>query len=418
LSEAEYSGDICGTERGDEIGRIAMNLTTLRDTLRDNDVRNETEKAVAARRVDLFQALGDGMSALARGDVSRRLEGGQYRDLGDDYVLLCKNFNALSTVIADLVTSLRSSIDTVAQSSQDLSGMSDDLSTRAETQAATLEETAAAIEELSQSVSSAADRAGEADTQVDEGRRRAEEGGVVMERALMAMGSIAKSSERITQIIGVIDDIAFQTNLLALNAGVEAARAGESGKGFSVVASEVRSLAQRASESAREIKDLVISSTKEVEDGEKLVQETSVMLGQIVESVKIVSGLVSEIATSAKEQATGLREINTGMSELDSVTQKNAAMVNETTAASTQLKEEAGRLAGLLAQFSQGAVEVTGVTPAQARPASVEPVPRPAKPVPPAKPSQSVKRTAEVQNLAPAPMKKASGSDLSLWQEF
>ncbi|MBS0124730.1 HAMP domain-containing protein [Aestuariicoccus sp. KMU-90] len=413
IADRNYTVEVPDTARRDEVGAIARALSDLRNRLAESDAEAEAEQARADRRLALFKSLGDSMAALSRGDVSRRMDGGQYRELGADYVRLCEDFNGLSIVIADLFTSLRASIDTVAQSSQDLSGMSDELSTRAETQAATLEETAAAIEELSQSVSSAADRAGEADIQVEEGRRRAEEGGVVMEKALMAMGSIAKSSERITQIIGVIDDIAFQTNLLALNAGVEAARAGESGKGFSVVASEVRSLAQRASESAREIKDLVIGSTKEVEDGEKLVQETSVMLGQIVESVKIVSGLVSEIATSAKEQASGLREINTGMSELDSVTQKNAAMVNETTAASTQLKEEAGRLADLLAQFSQGAAVEAVSAPVAARRAPVEPAPRPTQPAQPAKPP-----IATIDKPAPAPMKKASGSDLSLWQEF
>jgi methyl-accepting chemotaxis protein len=333
MAAKDYATEIPGTHRGDEMGTAARAMQDLCDRLQSGEAEADKERRLASRRVELFTDIGTCMEGLTSGDLSRRMAADEYSDLGSDYVKLCQDFNDLAESIGALVGHMGGSVTTVSKSAQDLSGMADDLSGRAETQAATLEETVAALEELSKSVSSAAERAAEADTQVNESRRRAEEGGAVMERALKAMGSIAKSSDEITQIIGVIDDIAFQTNLLALNAGVEAARAGEAGKGFSVVASEVRQLAQRASESAREIKDLVTSSSKHVDDGGRLVQETGAMLSAIVASVKQVSAQVSDIAVSSKEQAQGLREINSGMNDLDQVTQRNAAMVNETTRA-------------------------------------------------------------------------------------
>jgi len=242
-----------------------------------------------------------------------------------------------------------------------------------------------------------------ADSYVGANRRQADDGRVVMDRALKSMHSIARSSERINQILAVIDDIAFQTNLLALNAGVEAARAGETGKGFSVVASEVRSLAQRAAESAREIKDLVTQSSKEVEEGEALVQETSETLGLIVDNVAAVSSLVAEIAASTKAQAAGVQEINSGMSELDSVTQKNAAMVLEASSASNALSAEARKLESHLAHFSihsQAAVDA---------PIAVSVA---AAPVAPPEPDVTAK-----QDLPPAPVKIAVGSS-DIWEDF
>lgn len=398
LAEGDYDTEIGGTAYGDEAGMIARNLEQLRDKLRASDDEAARERVTNERRTALFRALGAAMGGLSQGRVESRLDTSEWSDLGESYEAICSDFNELSEQIGDLISSLRDSSDMVQRNSQELSSMSTEMSRRSEVQAATLEESAAALEQMSSSVRAAAERAEEADQRAGAGRRRAEEGGAVMERALTAMSSIAASSDQITQIIGVIDDIAFQTNLLALNAGVEAARAGESGKGFSVVASEVRSLAQRASESAREIKALVSNSSQQVKDGGQLVEQTGETLSDIVRYVTEVSDMVGEIASAAKEQAAGLQEINVGVAELDKVTQQNAAMVGETSSASQQLSSEADRLTSQLNRFmgaETGALEE--VTPVTAPIGELE-VPPPA--------------------ISEAPMKRAVGDNATMWEEF
>ncbi|GGG80678.1 hypothetical protein GCM10011415_32610 [Salipiger pallidus] len=357
ISAGNYDIEISGTDRGDEAGVIARNLESLRESLRSADLADAKERAANDRRVALFGTLGKAMEHLSDGKFEDRIDPSEWQDLGQSYADICGDFNSLCEKIGDLILSLQDSAKMVQRSSQGLSQMSTEMSRRSEVQAATLEESAAALEQLSSSVKTAAENADAADKRAGDGRRRAEEAGEVMDRALQAMSSIATSSDQITQIIGVIDDIAFQTNLLALNAGVEAARAGESGKGFSVVASEVRSLAQRASESAREIKALVSNSSQQVKDGGQLVEQTGDSLADIVRYVSEVSGMVSEIASAAREQAAGVQEINVGVAELDKVTQQNAAMVGETSTASQQLSQEADRLTTQLANFSGSGVD-------------------------------------------------------------
>ncbi|MEP1496434.1 methyl-accepting chemotaxis protein, partial [Pseudophaeobacter sp.] len=220
-----------------------------------------------------------------------------------------------------------------------------------ESQAATLEETAAALDELTASVRSAAEGASSVEATMEAAKKEAEISGEVVQSAVSAMTEIEQSSNHIGQIISVIDDIAFQTNLLALNAGVEAARAGEAGKGFAVVASEVRALAQRSSDAAMEIKTLIGDSSKQVARGVDLVGKAGEALDSIVGQVSHISKLVSGIAEGAVEQSTGLNEINTGVTQLDQVTQQNAAMVEEATAAGHMLNADSSKLAELVAIF-------------------------------------------------------------------
>ncbi|MGR3375287.1 methyl-accepting chemotaxis protein [Salipiger abyssi] len=397
IASADYESEIPGTEYGDEAGIISQSLQDLSAKLLRAEQAEGKERIANDRRIALFEALGSAMGALAQGRVDERLDPSEWHELGASYEEICRDFNDLSEQIGDLISSLRDSAQMVQRNSQELSNMSTEMSRRSEVQAATLEESAAALEQMSGSVQAAAARADEADKRVGDGRRRAEEGGAVMDRALAAMSSIAASSDQITQIIGVIDDIAFQTNLLALNAGVEAARAGESGKGFSVVASEVRSLAQRASESAREIKALVSNSSQQVKDGGQLVEQTGETLSDIVRHVTEVSDMVAEIASAAKEQAAGLQEINVGVAELDKVTQQNAAMVGETSSASQQLSSEADRLTAQLNRFmSADGAELDEVTPVSA----------------------PIEELAVAPAPEPAPMKRAVGENTTLWEDF
>ncbi|MEL6792052.1 MAG: methyl-accepting chemotaxis protein, partial [Pseudomonadota bacterium] len=218
-------------------------------------------------------------------------------------------------------------------------------------QAATLEETAAAIEQLTEGVKSTADGAERANSFVEQTQSHAEEGGRTLAETVAAMEKIRSSSEQISQIIGVIDDIAFQTNLLALNAGVEAARAGDAGRSFSVVAGEVQALAQRSANAAKEIKELINMGSQNVETGVDVVARTGAALSEIERSVGDVSGLVAEITEATKDQSNRIEEINTAVLQLDQVTQQNAAMVEESSAASTQLEQEAQGLSDLTNQF-------------------------------------------------------------------
>ena len=237
----------------------------------------------------------------------------------------------------------------------DISTASEDLSRRTENQAATLEQTAAALDELTTSIRAAAKGAREVETIVQSARGEAEDSGKVVMSAVEAMNGIERSSDQISRIIGVIDDIAFQTNLLALNAGVEAARAGESGRGFAVVASEVRALAQRSSEASKEIKELITTSTQLVGRGVDAVGSAGQALTLMVDRVSHISTLVSDIATGAAQQSTALGEVNTGVTQLDQVTQRNAAMVEQSMTATQSLQQEALGLDALMANFTTSA---------------------------------------------------------------
>jgi methyl-accepting chemotaxis protein len=326
---------------------LGRDITEEVRALADAEAARAALEAAQARVVD---ALRTGLTRLREGDLTHRIE----TPLGADYETLREDFNAAVDGLRETVLGVSEMVDTIRTDVREITGAAEDLSRRTEHQAATLEETAAALAQITAAVNSAAEGARNARAVVGEARGNAESSGRVVQDAVTAMGEIANSSSRISRIVSVIDDIAFQTNLLALNAGVEAARAGDAGRGFAVVASEVRALAQRSSEAAREIGGLIAASAHQVDTGVTLVGEAGEALRRISASVNGISDHVADIAGSAQEQSASLTEVNTSMSQLDQVTQQNAAMFEETTAASQNLVAQADALSARMARFRVG----------------------------------------------------------------
>lgn len=311
------------------------------------DTARRERRESAENQNAVVDALRIGLKQLSEGDLMAAIKepfAGAYEDLRID-------FNNTVANLADALRRVAENAENIHNEASDISSTADGLSRRTETTAATLEQTAAALDELTNSVKAAADGAAQADHAVSAAKENAEDSGRVVLDTVSAMDQIAESSGRITSIIKVIDDIAFQTNLLALNAGVEAARAGDAGRGFAVVASEVRALAQRSSDAAREINDLIAKSGTQVKTGVDLVGQTGEALQQIVESVSEISTLVSDIAASSKQQSSSLVEINNAVTQLDQSTQQNAARLEETTAASESLRNDAMGLVETVSHF-------------------------------------------------------------------
>jgi len=295
--------------------------------------------------------VGKALSGLADGDLESRLDCALMPSLDK----LRTDFNAAATALQDALQVVSASAATIHVGTGEIGSSTQDLSHRTEQQAASLEETAAALDEITVTVRQTAKGAGEARQAVEAATDDAEKSGQVVQDAIMAMDGIEKNSKEISQIIGVIDEIAFQTNLLALNAGVEAARAGDTGRGFAVVASEVRALAQRSAEAAKEITALISTSTQQVSIGVNLVGEAGRSLERIVGRVNDMNRVIGQIASSAAEQAAGLNEVNTAINHMDQMTQQNAAMVEQTTAASQNLAQEGAKLSQLISRFKVGA---------------------------------------------------------------
>jgi methyl-accepting chemotaxis protein len=275
----------------------------------------------------------------------------------EDYKVLVDDFNSAVSSLETTLQNVRDTVASVSGGSSEISSASEDLSRRTERQAASLEETAAALDEITTTVRKTAQGAVHARDVVGQAQSDAERSGQVVRDAVGAMSAIESSARQIGNIIGVIDEIAFQTNLLALNAGVEAARAGDAGRGFAVVASEVRALAQRSAEAAKEIKALISASSQEVGRGVGLVGQTGQALTTIMTQIKEINGVVGEIASSAAEQATGLHEVNTAVNQMDQVTQQNAAMVEQSTAAAHKLLSESRALMDLVSRFKLSAAQ-------------------------------------------------------------
>ncbi|MFN3318298.1 MAG: methyl-accepting chemotaxis protein [Allorhizobium sp.] len=365
ITEGDYDSQVEGTDRRDEIGgmahsaelfrKAAIEKRELEESSKIQREQNETERETrtAAMEADTralklaVDALGEGLTRLSNGDLCAAITGPFPADLER----LRTDFNEVATNLKRVMTEIASNSSSIHANSQQMRSAADDLARRTEQQAASLEQTSAALSEITETVKSATERAEEASHMVDNAKVYAEKSGAVVNDAMSAMNRIEDATDEIGKIINVIDEIAFQTNLLALNAGVEAARAGEAGKGFAVVAQEVRALAGRAADAARDIKTLVTRSNDEVRSGVELVTATGQALHRIGEDVLRINEHVKAIVTSAREQSVGLSEINSAVGQMDQVTQQNAAMVEQTNAASHTLASDAENLSRLVGQF-------------------------------------------------------------------
>ena len=380
LANGNTDEEIAGIGRRDEVGQMAAAVSVFRDNAVERirleqdaaDGRNlsererlerEAQKAKDAADIQFaVDGLASGLAELSNGNVVYRIEKPFVAHLDQ----LRADFNASMAKLEETLRAVGQGGQAIAAGANQIRSASDDLSKRTEQQAASVEETAAALEEITTTVKDSTRRAEEAGALVGRARVGAQKSGDVMREAVAAMEAISKSSSEISNIIGVIDDIAFQTNLLALNAGVEAARAGDAGKGFAVVAQEVRELAQRSAKAAKEIKALISTSGQQVNSGVDLVTRTGQSLQQIVNEVEEIDGNVRAIVEAAREQATGLQEINTAVNTIDQGTQQNAAMVEEATAASYSLAKEVSALNDLLGQFTLQAGRSSQARPAAA----------------------------------------------------
>lgn len=369
LAEGDDSVAIPASDRRDEIGRMAGAVAVFKEgaierrrleavaaetarTIETERLAREAENAERQRQADFAVAtLGEALDRLARGDLVHRTEIPLYPAAED----LRINLNASIGQLHDAMVSIVGAARTINGGASEISASTDDLSRRTEQQAANLEQSAAALEQITVTVGKTAEGAQQAAAIVAAAQTDARKGGEIVSRAVSAMGRIEKSSQEISQIITVIDEIAFQTNLLALNAGVEAARAGEAGRGFAVVASEVRALAQRSADAAKEIKTLISASADQVEKGVDLVGQTGAALEVIVVEVAAINDIVLGIASAARDQASALAQVNTAVVDIDRVTQQNSAMVEETTAACHTLVQETERLSRLVSHFRTGA---------------------------------------------------------------
>jgi methyl-accepting chemotaxis protein len=383
-----------------------------------------------------LRALTTPINELAGGNFNVSVAGVSRKD---EVGQIAAAVSAMATRVRETIGEIKQSALEVNSASGEISTSTTDLSQRTEEQAASLEETTAAMEEISATVRKSAENADQANKSAGQARAVADQGGQVVAKAVTAMARIEDSSRKISDIIGVIDEIARQTNLLALNAAVEAARAGEAGRGFAVVASEVRSLAQRSSQAAKDIKELITSSNGQVQEGVELVNHAGTALHKIVESVKEVAELVSDIAQASTEQATGLEQINKALMQMDEVTQQNAALVEENAATAKALETQAQSMDEQVAFFkideavavaaAGGRSRPAAVRPAAAAPEAKRPAPAPkaaaARPAQPAAAAPAVtRRAAPVRTAAPRnPVGRmqtalASAIDADEWKDF
>ncbi|MFN3507530.1 MAG: methyl-accepting chemotaxis protein [Allorhizobium sp.] len=365
LANGDLSVPIEGRNRGDEIGDMVRSVTVFRDAALENRrleeeaeaARSRSEQESAQRAQERARVEADQRSALeALSSVLEALANGQLNvsmrdDLPADFVAMASTYNQAVEALRATLEEVRAASVDINAGTENLAVSADDLARRTEQQAAALEESVRALSHLSDVVRSTADGAGRTAQSVQSARDHARQSGVVVRKAVEAMAEISRSSEKISTIIGVIDEIAFQTNLLALNAGVEAARAGEAGRGFAVVAQEVRDLAQRCANAAKEIKALISVSGGQVKSGVELVENTGVALQSIIDQVEEVQALVERISAATREQSTGINEVTSAVRDVELITQQNAAMVEENNAEIQGLRQRVDILMHKISRF-------------------------------------------------------------------
>jgi methyl-accepting chemotaxis protein len=402
--QATYNPIFDRANRPLKVVKFAVDITAERT------VRNRLD-----REVDELSRV---MSALAQGDLTREVEAAVLPQLE----VLKQGVNGCVLQFRDIAQELRGSADAIAGAADEISKGTSDLSTRTEEQSSSLQTTTSTMEEMTATVRQNADNSRRANELAVSSREVADRGGAVVRQTVAAMDEINRASGRIAEIINVIDEIAFQTNLLALNAAVEAARAGEQGRGFAVVAAEVRSLAQRSASAAKEIKALIRDSVTKVQDGSRLVETSGKTLEEIMQAAKRVAEVIGDITTASQEQAVGIEQINNAVTEMDTNTQHNAALVEQTAAAAAALAEQANDMRLLVARFDLGEDVVEEAPARPVRKVIKAPAPTPARglagrPAPaakiaPAKPAKPPARFAR-----PAARPKAQ-DDMEGFEEF
>jgi len=404
ISNGDLLSEIPYLNRSDDIGSLAHSLQSLRKTLCQANTESEQRADAEMQQQIVVNSLRDAINDFSEGNLLVRIK----TDFPGENAALKESFNTAMLKMNDTISALVHSSSEIDQNAHDVENSSNDLSQKAIEQAANLEETAAAITELNASVKMTAESASDADEIMDRAKNDAETNGKVVNLAMDAMDKIATSSQKITQVTSVIEDLAFQTNLLALNAGVEAARAGEAGRGFAVVASEVRALAQRSSEAAKEINTLIHESAENVADGVQLVEKAGKSFESMIQDFDKVSESVSDIATAAREQSVGLEEINSAVDALDMVTQKDAAVASDVHATGKTMVVEASKLTQLAASFR---IDETTKPVVSAPLASI---PKPDDTAMPAFAHQSVQEAVAVNESPSAKVQHDDG----FWDEF